>query len=190
MAKVEVMIVDDINWLNEKHIETQLDYSNLREVTSKYPLYLRKQSQELQECVKQPCRRFLKENFAVQIIMDCRTIPAVKFRNRLGFNQHDPIMTQEQLMLTKLDKYFKTENKLFQHYVLGYRSDLYVRKYKLATEADELGHCTRDIKSEIERQQRIEREANCKFTRIDPSREKFDIADEFCEIKTTLENKK
>ena len=40
---VEVIIVDDIKWLNEKHIEKQLDYSNLREVTSKYPLYLRKQ---------------------------------------------------------------------------------------------------------------------------------------------------
>ena len=61
-------------------------------------------------------------------------------------------MTQEQSVLTKLEPYFKTEDKLFQHSVLGYRIDLYVPRYKLAIEVDELGHCPRDIKSEVERQ--------------------------------------
>ena len=28
--------------------------------------------------------------------MNCRTTPAVNFRTKLGFRQHDPIMTQEQ----------------------------------------------------------------------------------------------
>ena len=32
---------------------------------------------------------------------------------------------------------------------------MYVPKYKLTIEVDELGHCTRDLKSEIERQQKI-----------------------------------
>ena len=31
--------------------------------------------------------------------MDCRTTPAVNFRTKLGFSQHDPIMTQEQSIL-------------------------------------------------------------------------------------------
>ena len=66
---------------------------------------------------------------------------------------------------------------------MRYRIDLYVPKYKLAIEVDELGHCTRDIKSEIGRQNKIEKELDCKFIRIDPSREKFDIIDEFCNIK-------
>ena len=92
-------------------------------------------------------------------------------------------MTQEQSVLTKLDTYFKTEDKIFQHYVLGYRIDMYIPKYKLAIKVDELGHCARDIKSEIERQQKIEKESCCKFNRIDPSRENFDIVDEFCRIK-------
>ena len=60
---------------------------------------------------------------------------------------------------------------------------MYVPKYKLAIEVDELGHCTRDIKSEIERQNKIEKELDCKFIRIDPSRKNFDIIDEFCRIK-------
>ena len=118
--------------------------------------------------------------------MDCRTVQAVNFRKRLGFTQYDVIMTQEQSVLTKLDTYFKTEGKIFQHYVLGYRIDMYVPKYKLAIEVDELGHCRRDLKSEIERQKRIEEELCCKFIRIDPSRENFDIADEFSRIKDYL----
>ena len=35
--------------------------------------------------------------------MDCRTVQAVKFRKKLGLNQHSPIMTHEQSVLTKLD---------------------------------------------------------------------------------------
>ena len=61
--------------------------------------------------------------------------------------------------------------------------NLYVPKYKLVIEVDELGHCTRDIKSEIERQNKIEKELDCKFIRIEPSREKFDIIDELYKIK-------
>ena len=44
-------------------------------------------------------------------------------------------MAQEQ---SKLDIYFKAEDKLFQHIVLGYKIDMYVPKYKLAIEVDEL----------------------------------------------------
>ena len=82
-------------------------------------------------------------------------------------------MTREQSILTKLDTYFKTEDKLFQHYVLGYRIDLYVPKYKVAIEVNELRHCTRNIKSDIEKQSKIKKELGCKFIRIDPSRENF-----------------
>ena len=87
------MIVDDITWLNERHIESQLKYSNLREVTLKYPKYLRRQRQELQDFNKQLCRKFLRKCFAVQVIMDCRATLSINFKNRLGFKIQDPIMT-------------------------------------------------------------------------------------------------
>ena len=114
---VEVIVFNEIKWLNEKHIEKQLAHSNLREITSKYPKYLRKQRYELQKCDKQPCRKFLREDFAVQIIIECRTTPSVEFKTRLGFKQRNPIMTQEQSILAKLDTSSKTEDKLFQHSV-------------------------------------------------------------------------
>ena len=61
----------------------------------------------------------MTEWFAIQTIMDTRTVTAVKVMKELGFNQYNPIMTQEQSVLTKLDTFFKTEDKLFQHNVLG-----------------------------------------------------------------------
>ena len=33
--------------------------------------------------------------------MDCRKAAAVNFRTKLGFNQYDPILTKQQLVLTK-----------------------------------------------------------------------------------------
>ena len=94
---VEVTIVNGKKWLNEKHIETQLEHSNLAGATLQYSPELRKQTQKLEDyCNYQPCRKYLEENFAIQVIMDCRTTPAVNFKTKLGFNQYDPIMTQEQ----------------------------------------------------------------------------------------------
>ena len=63
---------------------------------------------------------------------------------------------------------------------------MHVPKYKLVIEADKLGYYRRDLKSEIKRQKRIKEELGCKFVRIDPSRENFDIVDEFSRIKDYL----
>ena len=81
----EVIIFNGKKWLNEKHIGIQLEHSNLVALTNKYSLQL-----ALQDCSNyQPCRRCLKENFVIQIIMDCGTTPAVIFKTRLGFNQYE-----------------------------------------------------------------------------------------------------
>ena len=83
--------------------------------------------------------------------MDCRTTPAVSFRTRLGFNQHDPIMIQEQSILPKIVTIFAVEAIILQHNVLGNRIDAYFSKYKLEIKIDEQGHNDRDIDYEIER---------------------------------------
>ena len=83
-----------------------MGHSPLRNITNQYPPEFKKQGKKLQDCIKQPCRKFIKEDFAVQIIMDYRTTPAVNFKTKLGFNQHDPIMTQEQSILSKIKTIF------------------------------------------------------------------------------------
>ena len=97
-------------WLNKINIKDPLKHSNLAAVPLQYSSELRKQRQKLQDCGKyQPCRRLLEEDFAMQIIVDCRTTPAVTFKTKLAFNQHDPIMTQEQSALSKIVTLFAAE---------------------------------------------------------------------------------
>ena len=92
---VEVTIFNCEKWLNERHIEQQVDHSALRNITSQYPPEFKKQRQELQDCNEQPCRKFIKKDFTIQIIMDCRTTSSLNVKTKLGFNQYDLIMTQE-----------------------------------------------------------------------------------------------
>ena len=104
--------------------------------------------------------------------MDCRTTPAVCFNTRLGFKQHDLIMTQEQSILSKIMALFATKKIILQHNVLGYRIDAYFPKYKLAIEFNEHRH---NIDYEIEKQKTFEKELNCKFIKINPVKENFNI---------------
>ena len=62
-----------------------------------------------------------------------------------------------------------------QYNVLSYRIDLYFNDYKLAIEIDENVHSDRNIDYKIKRQKAIEQELGCKFIRIDPDKEDFDI---------------
>ena len=66
---VEVIVFNGKKWLNETNIKDQLKHSNLAAVTLQYSSELRKQREELQDCNNyRPCRRFLEEDFAKQII--------------------------------------------------------------------------------------------------------------------------
>ena len=148
---VEVITFNGKKRLSETNIKDQLKHLNLAAVTLQYSSELRKQRQELQDCAKNySCTRFIEENFVMQIIMDCRTTPAVNFKTKLGFNQHGPIMTQEQSILSNILTLFAAEEIILQHNVLSYRIDAYFPKYKLAIEVDEQGHSDRYIECEIE----------------------------------------
>ena len=147
---VEVIAFNCKKWLNEINIKNKLKHSNLAAAISQYSSELRKQRQELQVCRNyQPCRRFLEEDFAVQIMMDCRTTPTINFQTKLGFRQYDPIMTQEQSILSKIVTLFAAEKIILRQNVLGYRTDACFPKYKLAIEIDEQEHNDRDIDYEI-----------------------------------------
>ena len=47
---IEVINFEEKKWLNETHVQKQLDHSNLTMITTKYPEHLRKKRQELVEC--------------------------------------------------------------------------------------------------------------------------------------------
>ena len=59
-------------------------------------------------------------------------------------------------------------------YIL-FRIDIYFTEYFLAVEIDEKGHTDRDLIFEEKRQKALEKKLNCKFIRINTSRENFDV---------------
>ena len=99
---------------------------------------------------------FLKEELAVTIIMDTRTTKAVEFRAKFKINQHDPILTKEQSIGSKIIKAFPNEKIKEQFFVLNEKIDFYFPRHKLAIEVDKLGHLDRNDKVEIIRQKRLE----------------------------------
>ena len=166
-------------WLNERHVQEQLGHKNLPALTKKYDGKYKKCRYELNEPTTQPHRRFIHNDLALKIIMDCRTDESCNFERNQGFTLHDVINTKEQ---TVIKDAFEGENMQSQYIVLNYRIDLYFHKYKLAIEIDELGHNDRNIDYEIQRQKTLEREIDCVFIRINHDAIDFNIFKEINKI--------
>ena len=172
------VITDNLNtlWLNEKHVQQQLGHKNLRAVTNKYDKECKKCRHELiDDPIKQSHRKFIRNDLALKIIMDCRTDQSCNFKRNLGFSLHDVINIKDQTAINSIKDAFEGENMQTQYTVISYRIDLYFHKYKLAIEVDELGHSDRNIDYEIQRQQALERELGCVFIRINPDAIDFNI---------------
>ena len=84
-------------------------------------------------------------------------------------------MTKEQSIINTLLETFSREEITFQHFVLGYKIDAYFVKYKLAVEIDEYNHEQRDNKKELSRENAVKQKLGCKFLRINPDHENFNI---------------
>ena len=74
-----------------------------------------------------------------------------------------------------------------QKYIL-FRIDIYFTKYCLAVEIDEKGHTDRDLIFEEKRQKALEKKLNCKFIRINTSKENYDVDYEASRIQTFVSN--
>ena len=57
---------------------------------------------------------YIHEGSIMNITICCRvsTLEAIKFRSKLGFKQHDIILTKEQSVISKLTKLFSNEKIL------------------------------------------------------------------------------
>ena len=118
--------------------------------------------------------------------MNCRTPTVIEFRTKLGFNQHDFIMTKEQSVLTGMLKIFAREKILLQYSVLHYRTDLYFPEHKLPIEIDEKGHKDRDKHKDNKRQKAIEKELDFKCIRINPDEKNFYMDIHISKIKSHI----
>ena len=66
---------------------------------------------------------YTQKDIMVLIIMSCRvsTPKAIEFRSKLRFKQHDIKITEEQSVLTKITKTFRSDKIFLQYSVLGYQ---------------------------------------------------------------------
>ena len=69
-----------------------------------------------------------------------------------------------------------------------FRIAIYFTEYSLAEEIDEKGHIDRDLKFGEKRQEALEKKLNCKFIRINTSRENYDADYEAGRIQTLISN--
>ena len=88
----------------------------------------------------------------------------------------------EKTTLDSIKNAFEGENIQTHYRVLGHEIDIYFHDYKLALEIDEYNHEDRDIGCEIEMQKALEKELGCKFSRINPDKENFNVCKAINEI--------
>ena len=179
------VIADGIDTLGliEKHVEEKLGHKNLTVITNKYDPVSKKHRYELVDKPKSnQTEDFLRSDFALKVIMDCRTDESCNLKRNLGFTLHDVINTKEQTVINSIKDAFEGEDMQTQYSVLGYRIDLYFHKHKLAIEVDELGHADRNLSNETERQKALEKELDCVPIRINPDEKNFNIFKEINKI--------
>ena len=71
----------------EKHVEKRLVHSNLTVITNKYDSKCKNSQYELKKNFKKQLnRKFLREDLAVKIIMDCRTSELREFKKIWDLN--------------------------------------------------------------------------------------------------------
>ena len=81
----------------------------------------------------------------------------------------------EKTTLDSIKNAFEGQNIQTHYRVLGYEIHIYVHDYKLAVEIDEKDHQDRDTSREMERQKALEKKLGCKFIRINPDKENFNM---------------
>ena len=81
-------ITDNLNtlWVNERHVQKQLGHTNLPAVTNKYDEEYKKRRYELiDDSIKQSHRRFIRNDLALKIIMDCRADESFNLKRNLHY---------------------------------------------------------------------------------------------------------
>ena len=186
-------------WLRIKDIGEKLDVKNIYDLVDKEI----KDEFKTNHLTKKQIRKYKKhgsvfiegikfmyahECIIISVIMHCRvsTPKSTEFRSKLGFNQYDITLTKEQFVLKSVADAFEGENMQTQYSALGYRIDLYFHENKLAIEVDEKGHKDKNIPHEIQRQKALEKEHSCKFIRINPDEEDFNIFKAINEIHRSI----
>ena len=105
---------------------------------------------------------------------------------------NEKILEEYSVKIYEIDPYFYEHyRKKIQtdengsEYIL-FRIDIYFTEYSLAVEIDEKCHTDRDLMFEKKREEALEKTLNCKFIRINTSRENYDVDSEASRIQVFI----
>ena len=125
------------------------------------------------------------------------TCPEHEVKSKIGtIFVNEEILEEYSVKIYETDPYFyEYYNKKIQTdkngraYIL-FRIDVYFTKYFVAVEIDEKGHTDIYLVFEKKRQKALEKNLNCKFIRINTSRENYGGSYEASRIQTFISNSK
>ena len=112
-------------WLNERHHQQQLRHKNLPALANKYDKKYNKCRSELIVSNKQSCRKFIHNDLALKIIMNCRTYESCNLKMKLQFTLYDVINTKEQTVINSIKDIFEEEDIQTKCTVLNLRIDFF-----------------------------------------------------------------
>ena len=108
------------------------------------------------------------------------------------------IFVNEKILEGYSVKIYEIDSCFYEHYkekiqpdkndfkYILFRIDIYFTEYFLAIEIDEKGHTDRDLIFEEKRQKALEKKLNCKFIKINTSKENYDADYEASRIQTFI----
>ena len=105
-------------WINQKHLQEKLDIVNISDRTQYYSLEFKKMRCEIQDSGNyQPCRIFIENTLAVELIMNSVKTQAAIFRDIFGVNEHDKVLRKQQSLGLRLKKLSRNEDIIEEYFV-------------------------------------------------------------------------
>ena len=113
---------------------------------------------------------------AIKLAQHCRTSQAKAFLEEMGFKDLAPYYPPEGRLLDIIESAMNGVSACYrQHFIAGFRVDLYLKDLNLAIECDEHDHKHSPKWYEGWRQEEIEQRLGCKFVRFNPHEAGFNI---------------
>lgn len=119
---------------------------------------------------------YISKDDIKKLIQNSRCVVLLEFLKEIGIEQESVIVSKETETIAIIIEALKNiVDCKTQHYIDGYKIDLYIPSFKLAIECDEYNHSDRDQEYEAKREKYIKNKLNCKFIRYNPDEPNFNI---------------
>jgi very-short-patch-repair endonuclease len=164
--KINTIIHEDKVWFDLYQISDLLDYASSGYLQSYYRRYS-----------IASYGRYTDKDGLREVLNRGRKPGCKPMLQQLDLNSSNKIQSPEANVLEYIIDYLDDEFKL-QYPCGSYRIDMYIPKYKIAIEVDEMGHADRDPTYECKREEYIKTNLTDKILRINPNAPNFRIVKE------------